>query len=162
MNSLSFWQVWQHQEVLSAAVCHCDMKLNWMTISLQHGHCFGISSTQSPKEGENSWKWRVRHRDRTPERKHFFGMGGNSGFNSYNFWKTSQNEWSHPLYKCGSLNLCPIEQMFWSYFSSVRSGFNVDNWAIYEIMGLPASIHCVCVCGCMYVCAWEREWEWWK
>lgn len=44
---------------------------------------------------------------------------------------------------------------FWSYSFSVRSSFDVNNWAIYELMGLPASIHCVqcvrvrvCVCVC--------------
>lgn len=41
---------------------------------------------------------------------------------------------------------------FQSCSSSVRSSFDVNNWAIYELMGLPASIHSVSSDVCVRVC----------
>lgn len=75
--------------------------------------------------------------------------------------------------KRGALNLHPVERTFWSYSSSVRSGIDVNNWAIYELMGLPASIHSVSsdVCVCVRVCdedddednssTWRLLWQSW-
>lgn len=47
-------------------------------------------------------------------------------------------------------NLCQREQTFWNCSAAAWSSFDVHNWAIYEITGLPPSIHSVssdvCVC----------------